>query len=1023
MRYVAIHHIWQRAAILTGKSPDVPKILTGCPSFQSRRAPGPFSILGIPVMLKSAHRSGFSARFISIPNVAALLLVAVGVAVIAGWTFNVDLLKQLKPQYVPMNPVSALLFVCCGAALACSQAQRRRWMRQAAVALAVIVVVIASAKLIEIQFDLNIGVDRWLFPARLGINRIAPNTALNFQLCGVALVLFAVSPGHRWLLPIRYLLCAAAALIAILALVGYWFGAASLYGLADSIPMALHTAGSFLVLTTGLVLSNTEPTGKASDANRWGVERKIVGGFAIGKFLMAVIAVVSYRSTDRLMSEIQSVDRTRIALDVLDDLMSYLKDAETGERGYVITGDERYLEPYNSSLSEIHKRRALVMEQSRSRGTQQQYLARLDPLLNARLAEFEAVISIRRFFGEETARAAIATGEGKRIMDAIRAIMAQITAGEEGELAVRQGQAQGTGRATSAVVVIGGGLAVALAVLAAWLIHRDLGARQHAEAALQQARADADAANRSKSDFLANMSHEIRTPMTAVIGYADLLLEPGQSASERMNHVNVIRRNGRHLLSVINDILDLSKIEAGQMCVERVECSPCQVLGEVASTMRVRAAEKKLRLEVTLDGKIPERIHSDPTRLRQILINLAGNAIKFTDEGWVRVTARLIDPPDASEPRMAFTVTDTGVGMDANQIDRLFKPFAQGDSSTTRRYGGTGLGLTISRQLAKALGGDVHVESAPGQGSRFTVAIGVGPLAGVRLLSRCSEALADLRSSGSRGPNIQLNGRVLLADDGFDNRQLLTHFLTRAGAEVVCVENGRLAYEAVGAAAKTDMPFDLVLMDMQMPELDGYGAAAKLRAAGFELPIIALTAHAMAEDRAKCLAAGCTDYLSKPVDKTLLVETAAKYMPSAPGPSIPATEAILDEVASAAPTQASAPGDADSTSLRSQSAGDADLSAFLPSFIANLPIAVSHLSEGGAGNRGAAVRVSLHQLKGTAGMYGFPTISERAADLERLLKQSEDALTEQVLTGLRELVEIVRGVEGYDAAREKTSIT
>ena len=235
--------------------------------------------------------------------------------------------------------------------------------------------------------------------------------------------------------------------------------------------------------------------------------------------------------------------------------------------------------------------------------------------------------------------------------------------------------------------------------------------------------------------------------MTAIIGYSDLLLEPAQSASDRLNHVNTIRRNAEHLLTVINDILDLSKIEAGALTVERIACSPWQVVSELASTMRVRATEKRLRFDVEAVGDLPETIQSDPVRLRQILMNLVGNAVKFTESGSVRLSVKLLDAA-AADGRLQFQVTDTGIGMTPEQRALVFRRFSQADASTTRRFGGTGLGLTISRHLSQMLGGDITVDSTPGRGITFTLTLDIGPLAGVRLVSQSSDGCYTTKARG-----------------------------------------------------------------------------------------------------------------------------------------------------------------------------------------------------------------------------------------------------------------------------------
>jgi len=387
----------------------------------------------------------------------------------------------------------------------------------------------------------------------------------------------------------------------------------------------------------------------------------------------------------------------------------------------------------------------------------------------------------------------------------------------------------------------------------------------------------AEQANAAKSEFLANMSHEIRTPMTAIHGYLDILEEDclrlsGNECRKMGEHLDVIRRNGNHLLNVINDILDLSKVEAGKLEVQRIPCQPNQVLNDVAELMRVRADAKSLSLEIAYDGAIPESIHSDPARLRQILINLIGNALKFTETGGVRVTARLLDA-DTANPKMQFAVADTGIGMSAEQTTRLFLPFAQVDSSMTRKHGGTGLGLAISKRLARVLGGDIHVASTPGAGSTFTVTFETGPIEKQKLLN--APAGSQTNETPQRPARVQLDCRVLLAEDGPDNQRLIAHILKKAGAEVIVADNGQIAHDLALAARDAGTPFQVILMDMQMPVLDGYAATRQLRQAGYTNPIVALTAHAMSTDRAKCLEVGCDEYLTKPVNReSLLAEVA-----------------------------------------------------------------------------------------------------------------------------------------------------
>ncbi len=394
---------------------------------------------------------------------------------------------------------------------------------------------------------------------------------------------------------------------------------------------------------------------------------------------------------------------------------------------------------------------------------------------------------------------------------------------------------------------------------------------------LSHATKQAEAANVAKSDFLANMSHEIRTPMTAILGFAEVVLA-NVTDEQSVDGLKTIQKNGRHLLEIINDILDLSKIESDKMDVEWIQCSPCQIINDVISLMLVRTNAKGLKLEATYDGPIPEQIQSDETRLRQALINLVGNAVKFTETGTIRIVARMKDPAESEQPMIEFDVVDSGIGMTEEQLSKLFQPFVQADTSTTRNFGGTGLGLTISKRFAEMLGGSIEVSSVAGEGSTFTLSVATGSLDGVKMIAGPDDVAATTAPNRRlTGKKMELDCRILLAEDGPDNQRLISFVLKKAGAEVTVADNGQIALDLALEARDEGNPFDVILMDMQMPVLDGYCATRKLREEGYTAPIIALTAHAMAGDRKKCTDAGCDDYTTKPIDKTLLIDLVARY--------------------------------------------------------------------------------------------------------------------------------------------------
>ncbi len=420
-------------------------------------------------------------------------------------------------------------------------------------------------------------------------------------------------------------------------------------------------------------------------------------------------------------------------------------------------------------------------------------------------------------------------------------------------------------------------------------LRANTGLTAEAAEALRQAKKRAEAATRVKSEFLANMSHELRTPMTAILGYTELLLEDGDLArapTRRIEALRTLKRNGQHLMRILTDILDLSKIEAGKIEVEHISTSPCEVIADIESVMRSVAEEKGIRFEVTYVNKIPSKIETDPTRLRQILMNLVGNAIKFTEKGSVQMSVQL--EGEGEDRLLCFAVVDTGRGLSPEAMSRIFESFSQADDSTTREFGGTGLGLTISRQLARLLGGDITVESVEGEGSTFTLTIQAGAIAGAEMLDDPSlqgiqpfvlpsdpgSTMAFLDDVKHSGPRAQ----ILLVEDGEDNRRLISLTLKKSGFDVTHAENGEVGLQVALAARDVGEPFDLILMDMQMPVMDGYEATRRLREEGCDIPIVALTAHAMKGDRERCLAAGCDDFATKPISRRDLMKTVLAHL-------------------------------------------------------------------------------------------------------------------------------------------------
>lgn len=380
----------------------------------------------------------------------------------------------------------------------------------------------------------------------------------------------------------------------------------------------------------------------------------------------------------------------------------------------------------------------------------------------------------------------------------------------------------------------------------------------------------AQEASVAKSYFLANMSHEIRTPLSSIIGFSEALLTDTIDEKQRKRTTETIIRNGRHLQQIINDILDISKIEAGQLVIESIATSPYLILDEIDSLVGAKAREKGLAFIVTYHFPLPEEFQSDPTRLKQILINLCSNAVKFTNQGKITIDASY----DADYRQMKFLVMDTGIGMTPEEVEHIFSPFTQADSSTTRKYGGTGLGLSISNKLAQELKGSLLCNSYKGRGTYFTLILPVDNSEDLTLIDQ----LDDINHSSTEQiplNNIrQLDGNILLVEDTPDNQKLIKMYIDKTGASLKIVENGQQAVDVC-----KNHEYDLILMDMQMPIMDGAEATRCLRANGYTKPIVSLTANAMISNRQKCIEAGADGYLVKPVDTQLFYELLNQYLP------------------------------------------------------------------------------------------------------------------------------------------------
>jgi len=493
-------------------------------------------------------------------------------------------------------------------------------------------------------------------------------------------------------------------------------------------------------------------------------------------------------------------------------------------------------------------------------------------------------------------------------------------------------------------------------------------------------------ATRAKSAFLANMSHEIRTPLTAIIGFGDYLQDPDITSGNRSKAVDSIVQNGLHLQHIINDILDLSKVEAEKLELEKIEVNLFELIQHVETLVSIQTRECGLSHAINYQFPLPEKIVTDPLRYKQILINICNNAIKFTEKGSVDINISYQE----NDNMLRVDVNDTGIGLEINQVDKIFEPFTQADSSTSRKYGGTGLGLPLSRKLATILGGNITVKSVPQIGSCFTILINPGDLKSSDFVDCIPVDLHDSFKESKIMDQFSLRGKVLLAEDVIDNQRLISIYIQKTGAEVDIANNGE---EAVKAALAQE--YDLILMDMQMPVMDGIQAVKKLRSNNYDGTIVALTANAMKEDELQCREAGCDDFLPKPIDRHQFVDLLTHYL-------------TIEKIDYEAPIDSIMDDD------------DNDFQEIIDMFIDRLPLMFENIKDAYTNNDWEQLSRHTHEMKGVSGSLGFPSVMDVALDIENDVKNELHSGIERKIEKLSSLIK--RVIAGKALREEKQAV-
>jgi signal transduction histidine kinase/DNA-binding response OmpR family regulator len=823
-----------------------------------------------------------------------------------------------------VNPVLAACLVLLGAGFwALCRVRPVRWTTWLARLCGLCVAVVGGVRLVGHVTPVRWGVghvtDRFLFGSQVTANAasagasIGPISAAELLLAGALLLLLGLRL-RKWDSLIS-LPSMGVAVAPSLVLVGCANGVASLSGAGEAGAMAWHAALAFIATSVALLCADCglywarrhqeDPEG--DDWSGYSMERKVTVGFAAAIMIMTLVGLASFKALEQFRDDSRGDDRTRENLATLSDVGGALTEAEAAARGYVLSGDPDYLKRYNAAASSVGP----LVQQLRSITTgsppQEARLADLCPLVGRKLQTLRRAIETRNEQGATEAARTVMSVEVEEINEGIRRDLGTMSAIERESLARRLTAVSASAKATIAIIAVGSLVGLALVGCAGWLIHRDIAARQVSQRELAEAKRAAEAASRAKSEFLAHMSHEIRTPLNGVLGMTDLLLGTELQQQQR-RYGQLAKSSAESLTTVINDILDFSKIEAGKLEIVSYDFNLHMAVGDVMDVMAQTARRKSLELVCHIDPAVPSLVCGDSARMRQILINLVNNAIKFTREGGVivRLTA---EHEEGEKAMIRFAVTDTGIGIPKDRIDRLFKAFSQADASTTRVYGGTGLGLVIAKQLAGLLGGSVGVESEEGNGSTFW-------FTACFEMRENSEVAQARRREHIWGAEIVRRDpremRVLVVHEHELQRDALREQLESWGFVAQTSSDAEHALLSLAQAAADKAPYQVVIVDSALSGMDGAEFARRVRKnseirSSVLMHMLSVDAEV---DRSQLRSAGFAGYVTKPVRQSDLFKAVMDAISAAKqdaGGSSAAATVTMDAYFPARSVEGSAP--------------------------------------------------------------------------------------------------------------------